>query len=71
MNDMTDRMREQGYIRATEAAARVGVSVHTIYRWLERGSIMGTRVGRQHFVLTDSLRGWLGTEGEHLLKGVR
>jgi len=48
-------MREEGFIPASVAARAVGVNPTTIYRWVERGEITGTRIGRAWFVLVDDL----------------
>lgn len=50
-----EMMKKEGYLPASAAARAVGVNPTTIYRWVERGLVTGTRIGRSWFVLVEDL----------------
>jgi len=64
---IADKMRLQGYVSASEAAQKVGRSVHTIYRWQEDGIIESVNIGGHHFVKIKSLIDYLGVDAAELL----
>ena len=61
------KMREKGFISASEAAKAVGKSIYTIYRWETEGRIKGMTVAEHRFVSVDSLVGYLGIEAASML----
>ncbi len=54
-------MFARGLLSATEAAAKVGVAITTIYRWMDDGKIQGEVVNEwRRYVVIDSLVEHLG-----------
>jgi len=64
---MTETMRSRGYIPASEAAGRIGVTVYSLYRWIEAGKVEGERVGSHWYVKADSIAACLGPHAAELL----
>lgn len=61
------KMREKGFISASEAAKAIGKSIYTIYRWESEGRIKGMTIAEHRFVSIDSLIGYLGTDAAAML----
>jgi hypothetical protein len=56
-------MRGRGYISASEAARRAGVSPAAVHGWIEREQVKAVHVGRRCYVELVSLISYLGTDG--------
>ena len=65
-------MLEAGFIRASDAAALVGVGLPTIHRWVKNGSVKPQRHGRLRslYVSLDSLED-MHAESEAVLTRIR
>ena len=62
MATIHDQVTSQGYEKASPLARRLGVSVQTLYRWVDTGKVRGTKVGGTRYVHIASLREYLGPE---------
>jgi excisionase family DNA binding protein len=47
--------------RPREVAPRLGVSIPTVYRWIERGELPSIRIGRAVLVPAEGLRLWIAS----------
>ncbi len=47
--------REQGFVTTGVAAERLGVSIPTVKRWVERGALSGGSLGTRWLVATESI----------------
>lgn len=59
-SDPDAHMERLGYLTIHAAAARARRSVHTIYRWIDDGSLKTLSSGKRKYVTKDSLQAVLG-----------
>jgi hypothetical protein len=62
------RMREQGYVPAADAARWLGRGPAVVYMLIDEGKLTGSRVGRSRYVRYASLLLYLGPEGCRLMR---
>ena len=62
-----EMMREKGYVTCAVAAEKAGVSVFSIYRWVEDKKVTSVSVGRHLYVQYDSLLTYLGPDAAKAL----
>ena len=53
-------LRNGGFISAKEASYKVGLSVWTLYRYVNSKKVEGTKVGTKYFIKKKSLINYLG-----------
>lgn len=57
---MSEAMKNAGYITASEAARAAGVTIQTIYKWIESGKVKGTKSADHWYVDAGSLVEYIG-----------
>jgi excisionase family DNA binding protein len=67
MSAQTDTLKDKGFVPAAEAARRTGVTVYTIYRWVNDKKIDGFQVATHWFVSLASLVKHLGPKAAEAL----
>jgi hypothetical protein len=60
-------MAAKGLLPATQMAARVGVSVFTIYRWVNEEKVKGMKMQGHWYVDRNSMIEYLGLEAANML----
>jgi predicted site-specific integrase-resolvase len=50
-------MAEQGYVPAVEASEAAGVELSTLHRWIQKGDLLGSKVGNHWYIQAMSLLG--------------
>ena len=68
MAGLKEAMRQQGFITAAEAAKVAGMSIYSIYNWLNSGKIDGKRIARHWFVRVESLEAYVGEEAIKIIQ---
>jgi hypothetical protein len=68
MSSMSDALRKQGLIPASEAAKVAGVSIYTIYNWISGDKVRGRRVAEHWFVDYSSLEEFVGKDNLQALQ---
>lgn len=63
-----DKLREKGYVPASEVADKAGVNIATVYRWTNDGKVEGMSVGGRRFILWTSVLKHLGKEAAAALE---
>lgn len=48
-------LKEDGYITARSAANATGLAIQTIYRWVYKGKLTGTKIGDNWFIEVEDL----------------
>ena len=61
------RLREQGYLHTSAAAAALGVSLRTLYRWIADGRVPAIRVAGSTYLEISGLRAHVGEPAASLL----
>lgn len=71
-NDMRNKVHEvmvsRGYVRAIDAARRIGVVPSTIYGWIREKRVNAKRIKNATYVTRRSLIGQLGEDRAELLR---
>lgn len=63
----TDRdMRRGGFLLVAEAARKISMTPHTIYRWIADGKVEGLREGYRRYVRWSSVLKHLGRDAAKL-----
>ena len=60
MTKIHDNMRKRGYIQASDAARRLGVSRSTLLRWEKAGCLTSERVGTRVWLSIADLKREVG-----------
>lgn len=60
-------MEGKGYMALGDVAARLGVTVYTIYRWVKARKIIGFKAANRWYCLKQSIVDYLGPEAADAL----
>lgn len=55
-----EEMRAAGWISASDAATLAGVTIYSIYRWINQGKVDGKKLGDFWYISEESLKNRLG-----------
>lgn len=67
----TDRLRAAGYYSAQEVAAKLGIHVASVQRWIAAGEVKGMKLAGRNYVSADSLFVKIGPEAAAIFFGAR
>lgn len=56
------RLRDKGYVPASDIAAKMGVHIGTVYRWIADKEVVGVKLGNRRFILLMSVIKKIGVE---------
>lgn len=48
-------LRAKGYIPAAEIAAKFGIHINSVYRWIAEKEVTSVKIGNKRYVMRDSL----------------
>lgn len=64
---LTQKMEAKGYLSVSRVAEMVGMSVHTVYRWIKADEVRGEKVLGHWYVTRASVIAKLGPDQAKLL----